>query len=183
FVMGEGAAMLVLEDLAHARARGAHIYGEVRGYAATADAYHFTAPLTDGAVQAMRRALKRAQLDPSEVDYLNAHGTSTDIGDKSETAAIHTVFGEHAGKLAVSSTKSMHGHLLGAAGALETVLCLMALDRQVIPPTINYAEPDPACDLDYVPNTARQAKLSVAMNNAFGFGGHNSSLILQRVAN
>jgi len=183
FVMGEGAAMLVLEDLAHARARGAHIYGEVRGYGATADAYHFTAPLTDGAVQAMRRALARARLDPSDVDYLNAHGTSTDIGDKSETLAIHTVFGEHARKLAVSSTKSMHGHLLGAAGALETVLCLMAMDQQVIPPTINYTEPDPECDLDYVPNTARQAKVSVTMNNAFGFGGHNSSLILQRVVN
>ena len=183
FVMGEGAAMLVLEDLAHARARGAHIYGEVRGYGATADAYHFTAPLTDGAVQAMRRALARARLDPSDVDYLNAHGTSTDIGDKSETSAIHTVFGEHARKLAVSSTKSMHGHLLGAAGALETVLCLMAMDQQVIPPTINYTEPDPECDLDYVPNTARQAKVSVTMNNAFGFGGHNSSLILQRVVN
>ncbi|MDE3074042.1 MAG: beta-ketoacyl-ACP synthase II, partial [Chloroflexota bacterium] len=135
FVMGEGSAILVLEELDHAIERGARIYAELAGYGATADAYHFTAPLTDGAVQAMRRALAKANLLPEQVDYINAHGTSTDIGDKSETAAIHAVFAEHAGKLAISSTKSMHGHLLGAAGALETVMCLMAIHQELIPPT------------------------------------------------
>ncbi|SRR5579884_391225 len=180
FVMGEGASMLLLEDLEHARERGARIYAEIAGYAANADAYHFTAPLTDGAVQAMRRALHKARLSPEAVDYINAHGTSTDIGDKSETAAIHQVFGEHAGKLAVSSTKSMHGHLLGGAGALESLMCIMAIQDQVIPPTINYEQPDPDCDLDYVPNCARSARVDVAVNNTFGFGGHNASLIIKR---
>jgi 3-oxoacyl-[acyl-carrier-protein] synthase II len=180
FVMGEGASMLLLEDLELAQARGARIYAEIAGYAANADAYHFTAPLTDGAVQAMRRALHKARLSPEAVDYINAHGTSTDIGDKSETAAIHQVFGEHAGKLAVSSTKSMHGHLLGGAGALESLMCIMAIQDQVIPPTINYEQPDPDCDLDYVPNCARSARVDVAVNNTFGFGGHNASLIIKR---
>ena len=128
----------------------------------------------------MRRALHKARLSPEAVDYINAHGTSTDIGDKSETAAIHQVFGEHAGKLAVSSTKSMHGHLLGGAGALESLMCIMAIQDQVIPPTINYEQPDPDCDLDYVPNCARSARVDVAVNNTFGFGGHNASLIIKR---
>lgn len=179
FVIGEGSAMLVIEDLDHAQARGARIYAEVTGYAACADAYHFTAPLTDGAVQCMRRALHKARLSPNAVDYVNAHGTSTDIGDKSETAALHEVFCEHASKLAVSSTKSMHGHLLGGAGALETLMCVMAIQDQVLPPTINYEQPDPECDLDYVPNVARSAKVDVALNNTFGFGGHNATVIVQ----
>src|SRR5579862_8894969 len=164
FVMGEGSAMLLLEDLDHALARGARIFAEVAGYAANADAYHFTAPLTDGAVQAMRRALHKAHLTPEQIDYVNAHGTSTDIGDKSETAALHEVFGDRAAAVPVSSTKSMHGHLLGGAGALETLMCVMAIQDQVVPPTINYEEPDPECDLDYVPNTARSAKIDAALN-------------------
>jgi 3-oxoacyl-[acyl-carrier-protein] synthase II len=180
FVMGEGGTVLVLEDLDHAAARGARIYAEVAGYAANADAYHFTAPLTDGAVQAMRRALRKARLTPEAVDYVNAHGTSTDVGDKSETAALHQVFCEHANRVGVSSTKSMHGHLLGGAGALETLMCVMAIQDQVMPPTINYQDPDPECDLDYVPNVARSAKIDVALNNTFGFGGHNASLIIKR---
>jgi 3-oxoacyl-[acyl-carrier-protein] synthase II len=180
FVMGEGATVLVLEDLDHALARGARIYAEIAGYAANADAYHFTAPLTDGAVQAMRRALHKAHLTPEQVDYVNAHGTSTDIGDKSETEAIHQVFGERAASVPVSSTKSMHGHLLGGAGALETLMCVMAIQDQVLPPTINYEKADPGCDLDYVPNVARPAKVDTALNNTFGFGGHNASLVIKR---
>jgi len=180
FVMGEGATMLLLEDLDHAQARGARIYAEIAGYAANADAYHFTAPLTEGAVHAMRRALHKAHLSPEQIDYVNAHGTSTDIGDKSETAAVHHVFGSHASALPVSSTKSMHGHLLGGAGALETLMCVMAIQDQVLPPTINYEQPDPECDLDYVPNVARSAKVEVALNNTFGFGGHNATLIVKR---
>jgi 3-oxoacyl-[acyl-carrier-protein] synthase II len=180
FVMGEGGTMLLLEDLDHALARGARIYGEVAGYSASADAYHFTAPLTDGAVQSMRRALHKAHLSPDQVDYVNAHGTSTDIGDKSETTAVHQVFGERAKAVPVSSTKSMHGHLLGGAGALETLMCVMAIQDQVLPPTINYEQPDPDCDLDYVPNVARAAKVDVALNNTFGFGGHNASVIVKR---
>jgi len=180
FVMGEGGTILVLEDLDHARARGARIYAEVAGYAACADAYHFTAPLTDGAVQAMKRALHRAHLSPEAIDYVNAHGTSTDIGDRSETAALHEVFGERAGAVPVSSTKSMHGHLLGGAGALETLMCVMAIQDQILPPTINYEQPDPECDLDYVPNVARSTKVDVALNNTFGFGGHNASLVIRR---
>jgi 3-oxoacyl-[acyl-carrier-protein] synthase II len=180
FVMGEGGTVLLLEELDHAQARGARIYAEVAGYAANADAFHFTAPLTDGAVQAMRRALHKARLTPDDIDYVNAHGTSTDVGDKSETVAIHQVFGERAASLPVSSTKSMHGHLLGGAGALETLMCVLALRDQVLPPTINYEQPDPECDLDYVPNVARPASIEVALNNTFGFGGHNASLILKR---
>jgi 3-oxoacyl-[acyl-carrier-protein] synthase II len=180
FVMGEGGTVLLLEDLDHALARGARIYAEVAGYAANADAYHFTAPLTDGAVQAMRRALHKARMTPEDIDYVNAHGTSTDIGDKSETVALHEVFGDRAGTVPVSSTKSMHGHLLGGAGALETLMCVMAIQDRVLPPTINYEQPDPDCDLDYVPNVARAAKVDVALNNTFGFGGHNASVIVKR---
>ena len=180
FVMGEGGTVLLLEELDHAQARGARIYAEVAGYAANADAFHFTAPLTDGAVQAMRRALHKARLTPDDIDYVNAHGTSTDVGDKSETIALHQVFGDRASAVPVSSTKSMHGHLLGGAGALETLMCVLALRDQVLPPTINYEQPDPECDLDYVPNVARPASVEIALNNTFGFGGHNASLILKR---
>jgi len=179
FVMGEGATMLLLEDYDHAVARGARIYAEIAGYSASADAYHFTAPLTDGAVQSMRRALHRAKLSTEDVDYVNAHGTSTDVGDKSETSALHQVFGQRAKSVPISSTKSMHGHLLGGAGALETLMCVMAIQDQVLPPTINYEDADPDCDLDYVPNVARSAKVNVALNNAFGFGGHNATLVIK----
>ena len=182
FVMGEGAGMMVLESLAHAQARGARIYGELLGYGATADAFHITAPAEDGkgAAMAMQRALEQAAISPTAVDYINAHGTSTRLNDASETAAIKMIFGEHAYRLAVSSTKSMTGHLLGAAGAVEAIFCLLALRDQMFPPTINYETPDPACDLDYVPNVARQAKADVAMSNSFGFGGHNAALVLGR---
>ncbi len=183
FVMGEGAAVLVLESLDHALERGAHIYAEILSYAATADAFHLAQPAEDsaGAVEAMEKALQRAGIQPTEVQYINAHGTSTALNDRSETAAIKQVFGEHAYRLAVSSTKSMTGHLLGAAGALEAVLCVKALQERVLPPTINYEHPDPECDLDYVPNQARPAPdLNVAMSNAFGLGGHNACLIMRR---
>ena len=182
FVMGEGAGMMVLESLAHAQARRARIYGELVGYGASADAFHITAPAEDGkgAALAMQRALKQAGIPPTAVDYINAHGTSTPLNDASETAAIKMVFGEHAYRLAISSTKSMIGHLMGAAGAVEAIFCLLALRDQVLPPTINYETPDPACDLDYVPNVARRAKVEVAMSNSFGFGGHNAALVLSR---
>jgi 3-oxoacyl-[acyl-carrier-protein] synthase II len=179
FVAGEGSAVLVLEAEPRARARGAKIYGEVLGYGITNDAYHVSAPLENGAgaVACMRLALEQAGLGPRDIDYLNAHGTSTPLNDRSETAAIKTVFGEAAYDLPVSSTKSMTGHLLGAAGALEAVFCLNALCSGMLPPTINYEVPDPECDLDYVPNQARQRPVRRAMSNSFGFGGHNACAI------
>ncbi len=182
FVVGEGAGVLVLESLEHALDRGARIYGEVAGYGATADASHITAPPEDGegAARAMQSALEQAQLKPQDVQYINAHGTSTPLNDRAETQAIKAVFGAHAGALAVSSTKSMTGHLLGGAGGVESVFCLKAIEDNLIPPTINYEEPDPDCDLDYVPNTARSAVVHAAMNNSFGFGGHNASLVFTR---
>jgi 3-oxoacyl-(acyl-carrier-protein) synthase len=182
FIMSEGAGMLVLEELEHARARSAKIYGELVGYGATSDAYHLTAPAPEGAgaARSMKMALDLAGVNPSEVDYINAHGTSTPLNDKFETMAIKTVFGEGAKKVPVSSTKSMHGHLLGAAGAVEAVVCLQAMKNNLIPPTINYEFPDPELDLDYVPNQPRPAEINVALSNSFGFGGHNGTLILKR---
>ena len=181
FVMGEGGGALVLEELAHARARGARIYAELAGYGASADAYHLTAPAPDGdgARRAMLQALERAGMAPDGVDYINAHGTSTELGDAAETGAIKQVFGADAPP--VSSTKSMTGHLLGGAGALEAVICVRALTDAVIPPTINYDAPDPACDLDYVPNTVREATLRAVVSNSFGFGGHNATLLFRRL--
>ncbi len=180
FVMADGAAILVLERLEHAQARGAHIYGEVLGYSATADAYHLTAPHENGqgAIEAMENALARAGLQPGDIDYINAHGTSTPLNDAAETAAIKQVFGEHAYGIPVSSTKSVTGHLLGAAGAFEAIFCLLAMRDGIVPPTINYQTPDPACDLDYVPNVARPHRVQYTASNSFGFGGHNSCLIL-----
>lgn len=182
FVVSEGSAVLVLEALDHALARGAAIYGELAGYGTSADAYHISMPAEDGAgaAQAMRLALADAGLQPAAVDYINAHGTSTPLNDKSETAAIKQVFGDAAYTVPVSSTKSIHGHLLGATGALEAILCLQALQEGLIPPTINYQTPDPDCDLDYVPNQARTADLQVAMSNTFGLGGHNATLVFRR---
>lgn len=184
FVVGEGAASLVLESHEHATARGAPILAEVVGYASTNDAFHITAPAENGApaAECMRLALENAALNPSQIDYINAHGTSTQLNDSSETAAIKTVFGEEAYDTPISSTKSMTGHLLGAAGALEALACVKALQDGMIPPTINYEVPDPACDLDYVPNHKRQAKLTYVMSNSFGFGGHNACLVLGQPA-
>jgi 3-oxoacyl-[acyl-carrier-protein] synthase II len=183
FVMGEGGGVVVLESETHARARGARIYAEIVGYGATADAYHITAPeeTGEGAARAMQVALDQAELAPEQIDYLNAHGTSTVLNDKGETAAIKAVFGDCAYQLPVSSTKSMTGHLLGGAGAVEAVFCALALNEGVLPPTINYEHPDPECDLDYVPNEARRVTVDVAMSNSFGFGGHNACLILKRM--
>jgi 3-oxoacyl-[acyl-carrier-protein] synthase II len=171
-----------LETLENALARGAKIYGELAGYGQSGDAYHITSPDPngDGAMRSMRMAIRKAGLTPEDVHYVNAHGTSTELNDKTETKAIRGVFGEHAEKLAVSSTKSMIGHTLGAAGALEAVACLLALRDQVAPPTINYEVPDPECDLDYVPNVARPMPMEVALSNSFGFGGHNATLIFKR---
>ena len=182
FVLGEGAGIVVLEELEHALARNAPIYAEIVGYAATADAHHITDPAPGGAglVRAMRRALKKADLTPEVVQYINAHGTSTQPNDRSETAAIKAVFGEHAYNLAVSSTKSMTGHMVGAAGGAEAIFTALALRDGVLPPTINYTTPDPDCDLDYVPNEARQADIRVAMSNSMGFGGHNAVLVLKK---
>src|SRR5256885_1805349 len=182
FVMGEGAGMLILEDLDFARARGAKILAEMIGYGSTGDAYHVTEPSPggEGLVRAMRRALQKADFRPDQVDYINAHGTSTPYNDKTETQAIKTCFGEHAYHLAISSTKSMLGHTLGAAGAVEAVISIMTILTGVIPPTINLHHPDPDCDLDYVPNEARRATVNVAMSNSMGFGGHNTSLIFKR---
>lgn len=182
FVMGEGAGMFILEDLDFARARGAKILAELIGYAATGDAYHVTEPAPEGAglVRAMRRALQKAELRPEQVDYINAHGTSTPYNDRTETQAIKACFGDHAYRLAISSTKSMTGHTLGAAGAVESVFSVMSILTGIIPPTINLHHPDPECDLDYVPNQARQATVNIAMTNSMGFGGHNACLIFKR---
>jgi 3-oxoacyl-[acyl-carrier-protein] synthase II len=179
FVMGEGAGVVVLEELEHAKKRGAKIYCEVSGYGNTADAYHLTAPSPDGegAARCMKMALRTGGLNPGDISYINAHGTSTPQGDVCETQAIKTVFGEHARKLAVSSTKGATGHMLGAAGAVEMAACALAIKHGVVPPTINYQTPDPECDLDYVPNTAREMKVNAVINNSFGFGGHNATLI------
>jgi 3-oxoacyl-[acyl-carrier-protein] synthase II len=182
FVIGEGAGVLVLEELEHARARGAKIYGEVKGYAANSDAHHITAPAPEGigAQRCMKAALADARMKPEEIGYINAHGTSTEFNDLNETAAIKAVFGDHAHKLAVSSTKSMTGHTLGAAGAIEAAITAMALQRGVLPPTINYDTPDPKCDLDYVPNVAREVRVSAGLSNSFGFGGTNAAIIIGR---
>jgi len=173
----------VLEELEHAQRRGAHIYGELRGYGASGDAGHITQPDDEGlgASRAMTMALRDAGLDTEAIDYINAHGTSTPLGDKAETAAVKRVFGEHARRLAISSTKSQLGHTLGASGGIELVVCALTLARGVIPPTINLQNPDPDCDLDYTPNVAREAKVDVVMSNSFGFGGHNASLLLGRL--
>jgi len=179
FVMGEGATTLILEERDHAVARGATIYGEVVGYGMSSDGYHVTLPRPGGggAARAMQYALDHAGMDPTDIDYINAHGTSTQANDATETAAIKTVFGEAAYEIPVSSTKSMTGHLLGGAGALESMVCLLAIRDGVLPPTINYEHPDPECDLDYVPNEARSGAIRSAMTNSFGFGGHNVSLV------
>lgn len=182
FVMGEGAGILVLEELEHARKRGAHIYAEVIGYGMSGDAHHMTDPDPEGAARCMSRAIRDAGIEPTEIDYINAHGTSTPVGDKSETTAIKKALGDHAYKVAVSSTKSMTGHLLGAAGGVEAVITGLTLERGRIAPTINLDNQDPECDLDYVPNVPRDADVQIAMSNSFGFGGHNATIILKRFA-
>src|SRR5712691_2826289 len=183
FVMGEGACVLVLEELEAARARGATLYAEVLGYGASNDAHHMAQPDPEaiGVAEMMRAALARAEVEPERVGYINAHGTSTPLGDLAETRAIKEVFGDHAYELAVSSTKSMMGHCFGAAGAIEAMMCVLAVHEGVIPPTINYRVPDPECDLDYVPNTAREARVDVALSNAMGLGGHNGCVLVGRV--
>lgn len=182
FVMGEGAGVVVLEELEHAKARGARIYCELAGYGTSADATHVTAPDPDGAGAAlcMKRALASARLNPADIGYINAHGTSTVLGDIAETKAIKTLFGEYARKLPVSSTKGATGHMLGAAGAVELVACIKAIETGILPPTINYEKPDPECDLDYVPNKPREVKINAALNNSFGFGGHNACIAIKR---
>jgi 3-oxoacyl-[acyl-carrier-protein] synthase II len=184
FVIGEGAGILVLEELEHAKSRGATIYCEISGYGMSSDAHHITSPAEDGGgmIRVMKAALRDAQLNPSDIDYINAHGTSTSVGDMTETIAIKGVFGADAYKVAVSSTKSMTGHLLGAAGGLEAAVAAMTIRTNVIPPTINYETPDPACDLDYVPNTAREMNVTHVMSNSFGFGGTNATLIFSRLS-
>ncbi len=181
FVIGEGAGILVLESLAHAQKRGANILAEMIAYGASADAYHITAPIEtgEGAAKAMQRALDKAGLKATEIDYINAHGTSTPLNDKMETKAIKTVFGDYAYKIPISSTKSMMGHLIGGAGAVEAIICIMVIRNGIIPPTINLTHPDPECDLDYVPNVARRAKVTTALSNSFGFGGHDSALLFR----
>jgi 3-oxoacyl-[acyl-carrier-protein] synthase II len=182
FVMGEGGGAVILESLEHAQRRGARIYAELIGYGCAADAYHMVQPPEngEGGARAMTRALQDAGIAPGAVGYINAHGTSTTQGDIAETRAIRTVFGAHADKLAVSSTKSMHGHLLGAAGAVELIASVKAMEEGVLPPTINLEQQDPACDLDYVPNEARRAQVDVALSNSFGFGGQNATIIVRR---
>ncbi|RCX21356.1 3-oxoacyl-[acyl-carrier-protein] synthase II [Fontibacillus phaseoli] len=180
FVMGEGSGILILESLEHAQKRGAKIYAEVIGYGLSGDAHHMTEPDPNGPERCMKMAIRDAGIDPSEVDYINAHGTSTPVGDKSETIAIKRALGDHASKVAISSTKSMTGHLLGAAGGVEAVICGMTLQTGIIAPTINLDHPDPECDLDYVPNVAREADVRIAMSNSFGFGGHNATIILKK---
>lgn len=182
FVMGEGAGVLVIESLEHATKRGAKIYAEVIGYGLSADAHHITEPDPDGAARCMKMAIRDAGIEPEKVDYINAHGTSTPVGDRSETKAVKMALGDHAYKVAVSSTKSMTGHLLGAAGGVEAVICGLSLKNQMIAPTINLEDQDPECDLDYVPNHPRKADLNVVMSNSFGFGGHNATIILKKYA-
>ncbi len=181
FVMGEGAGVLVLEEYEHAKARGAKIYAELSGYGMSADAYHMTTPSANGPKLSMTNALRNARLNADQVQYINAHGTSTPVGDKNETEAIKLAFGEHARKLVVSSTKSMTGHLLGGAGGIESLFCVLALRDQIAPPTINVFDQDPDCDLDYCANVAREMKIDVAINNNFGFGGTNGSLVFRKV--
>ncbi len=183
FVLGEGAGVVVLEEYEHARARGARIYAELAGFGMTGDAYHMTAPVEsgEGAARCMRNAMRNAGVNPDEVDYINAHGTSTPLGDLAETAAIKLAFGGHAYKTAISSTKSMTGHLLGAAGGVEAVFAALSIYHQIAPPTINMFDQDEACDLDFVPNTARQMKIDVALSNSFGFGGTNGTLVFRKV--
>jgi 3-oxoacyl-[acyl-carrier-protein] synthase II len=181
FVMGEGAGVLVLEEYEHAKARGAKIYAELAGYGMSADAYHMTAPSTDGPKRSMANALRNAGLNPNQVQYINAHGTSTPLGDRNETEAIKLALGDHAKRVTVSSTKSMTGHLLGGAGGIESLFCVLAIHTQVAPPTINIFEQDPECDLDYCANTARNMKIDVAINNNFGFGGTNGTLVFRKV--
>jgi len=183
FIIGEGAGVLILEDLEHARARGANIRAEIIGYGMSGDAYHITAPAPEGegAARCMQAALDDAGIRPEDVDYINAHGTSTELNDKFESMAIKTVFGDHAYKVPISATKSMTGHLLGAAGAVEAIACIRALEEGTIPPTINYEYPDPDCDLDYVPNVARKADLEIAISNSFGFGGHNATIVFRKM--
>jgi len=182
FVIGEGGGVVVLEELEHAKARDARIYAEIVGYGNTADAHHLTSPSPggDGAARCMRMALKSAGMNPSDISYINAHGTSTPLGDIAETQAIKAVFGDHAKKVAVSSTKGATGHMLGAAGAVEMALCVKAIECDIVPPTINLEKPDPECDLDYVPKTAREMPVNAIVNNSFGFGGHNASIIARK---
>lgn len=182
FVMGEGAGIIILESLEHAKARKARIYAELVGYGSTSDAHHITTPVPGGAgaARAMQKALDSADIRPDQVDYINAHGTGTGANDATETAAIKTVFGQEAYNVPISSTKSMTGHLMGAAGAIEAIICALTIQNGVIPPTINYGEPDPDCDLDYVPNQAREKEVNVALSNTFGFGGHNATIVLKK---
>ncbi len=181
FIMGEGAGVLVLEEYEHAKARGAKIYAELAGYGMSGDAYHMTAPSTDGPKRSMLNALRNAGLNPDQVDYVNAHGTSTPLGDKNETEALKLALGDHAKKVTISSTKSMTGHLLGGAGGIESLFCALAIHHQIAPPTINIIEQDTECDLDYCANTARNMKIDVAVNNNFGFGGTNGTLVFRKV--
>jgi 3-oxoacyl-[acyl-carrier-protein] synthase II len=182
FVMGEGAGVIVLEELEHALARGARIYAEIVGYGSTGDAHHITAPAPggEGGVRAMRHAIEDAGLQPSDIDYINAHGTSTGYNDKFETMAIKEVFGDHAQKVAISSTKSMTGHLLGAAGGVEAIFSVKAIQDGILPPTINYQTPDEECDLDYIPNKARKQEVKAVLSNSLGFGGHNATIIFKK---